>query len=106
MASVLLRRGILSMLEPLSFLRQNTTYYSSLPVLFNTCQWSAVPRNLTGLKQSLFLINSPLLSGQLCCGMKTKSSVTKRCKDCYIVRRRGRIFVYCKSNNKHKQRQG
>lgn len=37
---------------------------------------------------------------------KTKSAVKKFCKDCYIVRRKGRIYVYCKSNGKHKQRQG
>lgn len=37
---------------------------------------------------------------------KTKSAVKKMCPDCYLVRRKGRVFVYCKSNGKHKQRQG
>lgn len=37
---------------------------------------------------------------------KTKSAVKKFCKDCYLVRRKGRVYVYCKSNGKHKQRQG
>ncbi|MGI6278406.1 MAG: 50S ribosomal protein L36 [Patescibacteria group bacterium] len=37
--------------------------------------------------------------------MKVQSSVKKRCRDCKIVRRRGRIYVTCK-NPKHKQRQG
>ena len=37
--------------------------------------------------------------------MKTRSSVKKICKDCKIVRREGRVYVYCK-NGKHKQRQG
>ncbi|KAM7372893.1 hypothetical protein PAMP_007786 [Pampus punctatissimus] len=39
-------------------------------------------------------------------GMKTKSALKRRCKDCFFVRRRGRIFVYCKTNPRHKQRQG
>ena len=39
-------------------------------------------------------------------GFKSKSAVKKFCKDCYIVRRKGRVYVYCKSNGKHKQRQG
>ena len=38
--------------------------------------------------------------------MKVRSSVKARCKDCYVVRRKSRIYVYCKSNPKHKQRQG
>ncbi|SMN22553.1 similar to Saccharomyces cerevisiae YPL183W-A RTC6 Protein involved translation [Maudiozyma saulgeensis] len=39
-------------------------------------------------------------------GFKVKSSLKKFCKDCYIVRRKGRVYVYCKSNHKHKQRSG
>uniref|UniRef100_A0A3B4T938 Ribosomal protein n=1 Tax=Seriola dumerili TaxID=41447 RepID=A0A3B4T938_SERDU len=39
-------------------------------------------------------------------GMKTKSALKRRCKDCFFVRRRGRLFVYCKTNPRHKQRQG
>lgn len=37
---------------------------------------------------------------------KVRTSVKKFCKDCYMVRRKGRVYVYCKSNGKHKQRQG
>ncbi|MBL7078242.1 50S ribosomal protein L36 [Candidatus Shapirobacteria bacterium] len=37
--------------------------------------------------------------------MKVKASVKKRCRDCKIVRRRGRVFVICKIA-RHKQRQG
>ncbi|MDD2913243.1 MAG: 50S ribosomal protein L36 [Candidatus Pacebacteria bacterium] len=37
--------------------------------------------------------------------MKIRSSVKKICKDCKIVRRKGRIYVFCKIA-KHKQRQG
>lgn len=39
-------------------------------------------------------------------GMKTKSSLKRRCKDCFFVVRRGRLFVYCKTHPRHKQRQG
>ncbi|KAM6411847.1 large ribosomal subunit protein bL36m [Pluvialis apricaria] len=37
-------------------------------------------------------------------GLKTKTSLKRRCKDCYIVRRRGRLYIYCKTNPRHKQR--
>ncbi|KAL3229118.1 Uncharacterized protein RNJ44_02205 [Nakaseomyces bracarensis] len=39
-------------------------------------------------------------------GFKVRTSVKKMCSDCYIVRRKGRVYVYCKANKKHKQRQG
>ncbi|MEK7061839.1 MAG: 50S ribosomal protein L36 [Patescibacteria group bacterium] len=38
--------------------------------------------------------------------MKVRPSVKKICKDCQIVKREGRIYVICKKNPKHKQRQG
>lgn len=38
--------------------------------------------------------------------MKVRSAVRKLCKDCYIVRRKKVLFCYCKSNPRHKQRQG
>lgn len=37
--------------------------------------------------------------------MKVRASVKKHCKNCKIVRRRGRVYVIC-SNPRHKQRQG
>ncbi len=37
--------------------------------------------------------------------MKVRASVKKICKNCQIVRRKGRVFVTCKTP-KHKQRQG
>ncbi|KAG7276084.1 hypothetical protein CRUP_035160, partial [Coryphaenoides rupestris] len=39
-------------------------------------------------------------------GMKTKTALKRRCKDCFIVRRRGALFVVCKTHPRHKQRQG
>ncbi|CCJ29057.1 unnamed protein product [Pneumocystis jirovecii] len=38
-------------------------------------------------------------------GMKNQSSVKKLCEHCYSVRRKGRIYILCKVNKKHKQRQ-
>ncbi|XP_020227842.1 uncharacterized protein LOC109809031 [Cajanus cajan] len=38
--------------------------------------------------------------------MKVRSSVKKMCEFCQIVKRRGRIYVLCSANPKHKQRQG
>lgn len=43
--------------------------------------------------------------------MKVKAAVKKRCEYCYLVTRRNNrgkkvIYVYCKRNPRHKQRQG
>ena len=38
--------------------------------------------------------------------MKVRASVKKICKDCKTVRRGGWLYVICKKNPKHKQRQG
>ncbi|MBI4691878.1 MAG: 50S ribosomal protein L36 [Candidatus Terrybacteria bacterium] len=38
--------------------------------------------------------------------MKIRASVKKICKDCKMVRRRGRIYIICRKNPKHKQKQG
>lgn len=35
-----------------------------------------------------------------------RSSVKKMCEFCKTVKRRGRVFVICTANPKHKQRQG
>jgi large subunit ribosomal protein L36 len=38
--------------------------------------------------------------------MKVKASVKTICMKCKVVRRKGKVFVICKSTPKHKQRQG
>jgi len=38
--------------------------------------------------------------------MKVRASVKKICKDCQIVRRKGKLRVICKVEPKHKQVQG
>ena len=37
--------------------------------------------------------------------MKVRTSVKLMCKHCKPVRRKGRLYVTCKRNPKHKQRQ-
>ncbi|MDQ7814880.1 MAG: 50S ribosomal protein L36 [Patescibacteria group bacterium] len=37
--------------------------------------------------------------------MKVRSSVKAMCRNCQVIRRKGRVVVICK-NPKHKQRQG
>ncbi|MDA3959552.1 MAG: 50S ribosomal protein L36 [Planctomycetota bacterium] len=37
--------------------------------------------------------------------MKVLASVRRRCEDCKIIKRKGRVRVIC-TNPKHKQRQG
>ncbi|KAE8213278.1 hypothetical protein CF327_g3189 [Tilletia walkeri] len=39
-------------------------------------------------------------------GMKVRSSVKKFCDGCSVVRRKGRLYVICSKDAKHKQRQG
>ncbi|PCH33673.1 hypothetical protein WOLCODRAFT_112275 [Wolfiporia cocos MD-104 SS10] len=39
-------------------------------------------------------------------GMKVRSSVKRMCDGCAVVRRKGRIYIICSKNPKHKQRQG
>mmetsp|Transcript_14557 Transcript_14557/g.41535 ORF Transcript_14557/g.41535 Transcript_14557/m.41535 type:complete len:83 (+) Transcript_14557:114-362(+) len=38
--------------------------------------------------------------------MKVRAAVKKMCEHCRIVRRGKRIYVTCKKNPRHKQRQG
>ncbi|CAL1695737.1 unnamed protein product [Somion occarium] len=39
-------------------------------------------------------------------GMKVRASVKRLCEGCSVVKRKGRIYIICKRNPKHKQRQG
>jgi len=39
-------------------------------------------------------------------GMKVRASVKRLCDGCSVVRRKGRVYVVCAKNPKHKQRQG
>ncbi|NXH73351.1 RM36 protein, partial [Hydrobates tethys] len=54
--------------------------------------------------RALLVVPPPPGLPPLLAGLKTKTSLKRRCKDCFIVRRRGRLYVCCKSNPRHKQR--
>ncbi|KAI8369416.1 ribosomal protein L36-domain-containing protein [Radiomyces spectabilis] len=64
---------------------------------------------LTKFTQSVFSQvrqqNSPVMLN-LMRTFKVRSSVKKLCDGCTTVRRRGKLFVVCSKNKKHKQRQG
>ncbi|KAE8597409.1 hypothetical protein XENTR_v10016460 [Xenopus tropicalis] len=102
MASLLLRRVLLSIARPVSLFGQ----HSSIRTIMDAFTQPMIHRSISGFKSSPFLADRHLPLVQQTSGMKTKSALKKRCKDCYFVIRRGRLFVYCKTNGKHKQRQG
>lgn len=95
MSGVLLRSGLRSVLKTrmglTTIVRDMLTRSYSLNA-FNT--------------MNRVMIRSPLTLVVATRGFKVKSSLKKFCKDCYIVRRKGKVYVYCKSNHKHKQRSG
>uniref|UniRef100_A0A8C4VHX5 Ribosomal protein n=1 Tax=Gopherus evgoodei TaxID=1825980 RepID=A0A8C4VHX5_9SAUR len=75
------------------------------PLPVSGLRWWLRRRAGRGLVGQPLLANSQLPVGQTVMGMKTKGVIKRRCKDCFIVRRRGRLFVYCKTHPRHKQRQ-
>ncbi|MCY4473471.1 MAG: 50S ribosomal protein L36 [Kistimonas sp.] len=38
--------------------------------------------------------------------MKVRASVKKICRDCKLIKRKGRVRVICSKEPRHKQRQG
>ncbi|XP_051467399.1 39S ribosomal protein L36, mitochondrial [Apus apus] len=63
------------------------------------CGAAAAPRGLLAPPPPPGPLPPPLLAG-----LKTKTALRRRCKDCFVVRRRGRLYVLCKANPRHKQR--
>ncbi|KIK70959.1 hypothetical protein GYMLUDRAFT_126591, partial [Collybiopsis luxurians FD-317 M1] len=47
--------------------------------------------------------HAAVVSPQLSRGMKVRSSVKVMCDGCSVVRRKGRVYVICSKNPKHKQ---
>ncbi|XP_044736316.1 uncharacterized protein LOC123298390 [Chrysoperla carnea] len=37
------------------------------------------------------------------CGFKVKGRLRRRCKDCYYVRRKERLYIICETHPRHKQ---
>ncbi|KAG8804757.1 hypothetical protein FRC16_000011 [Serendipita sp. 398] len=51
-------------------------------------------------------LHSPSMTVVQTRGMKVRSAVRKFCESCSVVKRKGRVYVICSANPKHKQRQG
>uniref|UniRef100_K9IY30 Ribosomal protein n=1 Tax=Desmodus rotundus TaxID=9430 RepID=K9IY30_DESRO len=106
MATVFIKKMVVSAVNPLLRLSLCATTSRALSTLLLGPLRIAVP---AGAKPS------EVVASPLCCrplpflqpalGFKTKGVLRKRCRDCYRVKRRGRWFIYCKTNPRHKQRQ-
>ncbi|NXE25952.1 RM36 protein, partial [Ardeotis kori] len=99
----LLARAVAGPLRPLGrspFSSLAPWWRAAAPVSRAPPLWrgTAGPRSLLAVPPPAGLL--PLLLA----GLKTKTSLKRRCKDCFIVRRRGRLYVCCKTNPRHKQR--
>lgn len=65
-----------------------------MPTMMASRMWPA---------RSLVLRPAALLGIRM---FKVRASVKKLCASCYTVVRKGRVYILCKKNPKHKQRQG
>ncbi|PLW27712.1 hypothetical protein PCASD_08419 [Puccinia coronata f. sp. avenae] len=79
-------------LHPVSLLRSSVSVLSSQPAF----QPALISSNHVALNSNMNLIR----------GMKVRSSVKKICDGCSVVKRKGRVYVICSKNPRHKQRQG
>ncbi|KAM8901982.1 large ribosomal subunit protein bL36m isoform 1-T1 [Lycaon pictus] len=109
MASVLVRKVLVSALSPLPRLSPHLAMPRALSTLlpgpFRAAGATGTKSTVWGLMGPVPL-PGPLLPGlQPALGFKTKGVIKERCRDCYRVKRRGRWYIYCKTNPKHKQRQ-
>ncbi|KAJ1203828.1 hypothetical protein NDU88_007609 [Pleurodeles waltl] len=111
MASVLLKKAVVAFMSPMSLLRRGAAVPPSF-ALFSFHHLSAIPVKAnqsmaTCLRLPLpshqFLASSLLPVVYPTAGMKVKSAIKKRCKDCFIVRRGGQLHVICKTHPRHKQ---
>lgn len=101
MAAVLVRSVVASVVDPFLHLSR----LALKPRTFSSFLLGTLPKAKPCAEVRSLLSGRPLPSLQPSLGFKTKGVIKKRCRDCYMVRRRGRLFVLCKTNPKHKQRQ-
>ncbi|MBN3322920.1 RM36 protein, partial [Atractosteus spatula] len=109
MAFVVLKRLTTSFTRQLSYLSRYTANPSSRHTEAYRCLSSVAalqPKMLTSVFAMHGPKDVPVLRWSQLPGMKTKTALKRRCQDCFFVRRRGKLFVFCKTNPRHKQRQG
>lgn len=76
-----------------------------MAALLRTLARALLPLLPAGAPRALCPPPGPPLCPQPALGFRTKGILRKRCRDCYRVKRRGRWFIYCATNPRHKQRQ-
>lgn len=101
MAALLIRAVLAAVAHPLRHLPICAGSPRALSSVLARAPGGAVP----GLGGPRFLLLPGRLPPPPALGFKTKAVLRRRCRDCYLVKRRGRWFVLCKTNPKHKQRQ-
>jgi large subunit ribosomal protein L36 len=69
-----------------------------------TKSFSLINMNSTGLKSESLALLTPKVPILSSCGFKMKRVLKRRCKDCYFVVRRGRMYVICETHPRHKQK--
>ncbi|KAK7898639.1 hypothetical protein WMY93_019492 [Mugilogobius chulae] len=115
MASVIIRQMASSLTRHATHINRFSVMLTSSAVSPYRClkTLSAAPSSLLWSSARINFMRPSLLGQcqalpclQPSASMKTKSALKRRCKDCFFVRRRGRLFVFCKTNPRHKQRQG
>uniref|UniRef100_A0A4X2M2E9 Ribosomal protein n=2 Tax=Vombatus ursinus TaxID=29139 RepID=A0A4X2M2E9_VOMUR len=109
MASLFVKKMMFTISSPLFQMSRCLAKPSSISAFLFASRQSTVPIDANPMKYSSkiqpFLSRYLLPSFQPALGFKTKAVLKKRCKNCYFVKRRGRWFVYCETNPRHKQRQ-
>ncbi|XP_036596714.1 39S ribosomal protein L36, mitochondrial [Trichosurus vulpecula] len=109
MTSLFVKKMMLAISSPLFHMSRCSAKPSSISAFLFASRQSTVSIDAAPMQYSSiihpFLSRYLLPSFQPALGFKTKAVLKKRCKDCYFVKRRGRWFVYCATNPRHKQRQ-
>ncbi|XP_044539788.1 39S ribosomal protein L36, mitochondrial [Gracilinanus agilis] len=109
MASLFVKKMMVMITSPLLHVSRYSAKPSSISAFLFSSRQNTVSLDADSMKYRTithpFLSHYLLRSFQPTLGFKTKAVLKKRCKDCYFVKRRGRWFVYCATNPRHKQRQ-
>ncbi|XP_008160271.1 39S ribosomal protein L36, mitochondrial [Eptesicus fuscus] len=111
MATLFIRKMVVSAVNPLLQLSRYTmTNYTTTSRALSTLLLGPLRVAVSAGAKPSAAVASPLSCHPLpflqpTLGFKTKVVLKKRCKDCYLVKRRGRWYIYCKTHPRHKQRQ-